>query len=214
MNSAPLSPKVAKKRETILAVSLATFCHEGFAGTDVQVIADKAHVGKGTVYRHFGNKEQLFLATANYCQQQIALFVIEELGGETLANQLAADLGAVEALRRIATAVAKFYEQTPEAVEIMTQERAQFRESVVPTHLMFRAERREGIDQVIEEAISKGEMRAVDVKQATDAYADLIYGSVLNGCLAGGQRQLVERVNAAIEIFLAGLANPATTRKV
>ena len=34
----------------------------GFRGTDVQVIADRAGVGKGTVYRYFRNKEDLFWA--------------------------------------------------------------------------------------------------------------------------------------------------------
>ena len=50
------------RRALILRHAIATFAHGGFRNTDVQVIADRAGVGKGTVYRHFGSKEELFWA--------------------------------------------------------------------------------------------------------------------------------------------------------
>src|SRR5690606_39125367 len=106
MTTQARSPKVAKKRSDILAQSLKVFAKEGFGGTDVQVIADLAGVGKGTVYRHFGNKEQLFLATAQYCLDMLGEFVAEQLGGEEALTKLSQEVGAIETLRRLASAVA------------------------------------------------------------------------------------------------------------
>lgn len=200
-----LSPKLQKKRQDILANSLKVFAKEGFGGTDVQVIADLASVGKGTVYRHFGNKEQLFLATAKHCLEMLAAFVLEELGGEEDSELLPQEVGAIETLRRVASAIALYYQRTPQAVEIMIQERAEFRETVFPTHLMHRAENRSGVDELIKAAVKSGEMRKVDPTVATNAYADLIYGSVISGCLEGGKSKLVQRVDAAMDIFLNGL---------
>lgn len=208
-----LSPKLQKKRKLILANSLRVFAKEGFGGTDVQVIADLASVGKGTVYRHFGNKQQLFLATAKYCLEQLGEFVLAELGGEQAAEHLPSEVGARETLRRIASAVALFYQRNPQAVEIMIQERAEFRETVFPTHLMHRAETRSGVDQLIESAIASGEFRKVDATSATNAYADLIYGSAISGVLEGGRSNLVSRIDAAMNIFLDGLIQPAKTAK-
>lgn len=201
-----LSLKLAKKRKDILSNSLKVFAKEGFGGTDVQVIADLAGVGKGTVYRHFGNKDQLFLATAKYCLELLGEFVVKQLGGDQAAKMLPTEVGAIETLRRVAAAVALFYQRAPQAVEIMIQERAEFRETVFPTHLMHRAATRSGVDELIESAIRLGEIRKMDIKVATNAYADLIYGSVINGCLEGGRTRLVARVNAAMDIFLQGLA--------
>lgn len=47
------------KREAILEASLALFAERGFHGTSVALIAEKAHVGAGTIYRYFKDKEVL-----------------------------------------------------------------------------------------------------------------------------------------------------------
>jgi len=47
------------KRERILAAALALFAERGFHGTAVPLIADKAGVGAGTLYRYFASKEKL-----------------------------------------------------------------------------------------------------------------------------------------------------------
>lgn len=100
------SLKTQKTRAKILSVSLKVFAREGFGNADVQVIADLAGVGKGTVYRHFGNKEQLFLATAKYSLEQVAQFVTAKLGGETQAEALCHQQGAASLLRVVAEACA------------------------------------------------------------------------------------------------------------
>ena len=51
------------KRQAILDQAIHTFAEVGFGRADVQVIADRAGVGKGTVYRYFKSKEDLFWAT-------------------------------------------------------------------------------------------------------------------------------------------------------
>ena len=188
MENAELSPKVAKKRRDILTISLKVFAKEGFRNTDVQVIADLAKVGKGTVYRHFGNKEQLFLATAKFCLEQLGQFVEKQIGGEEQLPSLIEEIGTTELLRRIARSCAEYYQKNPQAVEIMI------------------------LDDVIREAMANGELREFDVTQVTNAYGDLIYGSVVNGCLEGGKNRLVERVDSAVELFLTGLVVPESSR--
>ena len=207
------SPKVQQKRKDILGNSLKVFAREGFGGTDVQVVADLAGVGKGTVYRHFGNKRELFLATAQHCLDMLSVFVVKQLGGQEASEQLPANVGAIETLRRVASATALYYQRTPQAVEIMIQERAEFRETVFPTHLMHRAENRSGVDDLIKAAVEAGEIREVDPSAATNAYADLIYGSIISGCLEGGKSKLVARVDSAMEIFLTGLVVADLTKK-
>ena len=50
------------KRDHVLEHAIEVFAAQGFRRADVQVIADNAAVGKGTVYRYFGSKEDLFWA--------------------------------------------------------------------------------------------------------------------------------------------------------
>src|SRR5690606_30969686 len=110
-----------------------------------------------------------------------------------------------ELLRRIAIASAEYYQRNPQAVEIMLQERAEFRESVFPTHLMFRAEGRGGLERLLRGAVERGELRGVDVAPINNAFADLIHGTIVNGVLEGSKARLVERITIAIDIFLNGL---------
>lgn len=197
--------KTQEKYRKILGIALEVFAKEGFRNTDVQVIADLANVGKGTIYRYFGNKEQLFLATARHSLQQAGEYMKKEVVGSEDPLVLPKKIGTLAVLRRIAIAYAKFYQNQPAAVEIMIQERSEFRESVYPSHLMHRAETREGLDQLLEVAVERGEIHKVEPKQVTNAFADLLYGSVVNGCLEGTKTKLVPRVEAAVDLFLYGL---------
>lgn len=49
-------------RERILETAWSLFASEGYAEVSMQTIADAAKVNKATLYHHFGDKEQLFVA--------------------------------------------------------------------------------------------------------------------------------------------------------
>ena len=53
-------PKTSDTREKILTAALEVFSAKGFHGTTVDEIAERAELGKGTVYRHFHSKKGLF----------------------------------------------------------------------------------------------------------------------------------------------------------
>ena len=52
----------ARKRATILSAGRALFLSNGYQGTSVDQIAASAEVSKQTVYKHFGDKQELLLA--------------------------------------------------------------------------------------------------------------------------------------------------------
>lgn len=53
------SPDPSGKREAILDAALDLFAERGFHGTAVPLVAERAKVGAGTVYRYFESKEAL-----------------------------------------------------------------------------------------------------------------------------------------------------------
>lgn len=188
--------RILQKREVILGTALKIFGRQGYADTDVQVIADLAGVGKGTVYRHFGNKQELFLATARHSQ---------EMMGEFIRSRVNEDVPTTQALREVAVAYAQYFELHPESVEIMLQERATFRMEVFPTHLMYRAETRGEFEEYLQQAVDRGELLEINVVDITNAFSDLLYGTVVNGCLEGSKGHLLQRVERAFDIFLQGI---------
>ena len=60
--SDPRRKRQAEKRTALLEAATVVFLAEGYAGTSMQAVADRAGVSKMTLYRHFKDKEELFLA--------------------------------------------------------------------------------------------------------------------------------------------------------
>ena len=108
-----------RRRAEILDAATHVFSKHGFAAADVQEIADKIGVGKGTVYRYFPSKEELFLAAVDHGMRQ-------------LKNAVDATVACVEPpLARIAEGIRAyltFFDEHPEVVELLIHERAHFRD--------------------------------------------------------------------------------------
>ncbi|WNG24026.1 TetR/AcrR family transcriptional regulator [Cystobacter fuscus] len=55
------APQVPEKEEAILQAMLALVAEHGFHGTSTDMIASRAGVGAGTIYRYFATKDELVL---------------------------------------------------------------------------------------------------------------------------------------------------------
>lgn len=93
---APRKPRAdaVRNRERVLEAAKAVFS-EGGAETGLEAVARRAGVGIGTLYRHFPTREALYEAV--YRRE------VEHLAG--LAQELAASLAPLEALRRFVEAL-------------------------------------------------------------------------------------------------------------
>ena len=70
---------------------------------------------------------------------------------------------------------------------------------------MYRAETRGEFEAYLQLAVDRGELPPVDVVEFTNAFSDLLFGTVVNGCLEGSKGHLIQRVERAFEIFLLGV---------
>lgn len=64
-------PRGLKRREEIAGVAERVFLERGFTEATMQLIADRAGASKETLYRHFGNKDELFAEIVRRCASQI-----------------------------------------------------------------------------------------------------------------------------------------------
>lgn len=61
-SDAPRGPRAERKRRDILRAAREVFLSDGYAGASITEVAARADASKVTVYRHFGDKERLFVA--------------------------------------------------------------------------------------------------------------------------------------------------------
>jgi AcrR family transcriptional regulator len=188
------------KRLAILDEAIRAFAELGFRRADVQVIADRAGVGKGTVYRYFRSKEDLFWATTLELLGRMDRYAFGAAEGVD---------GACAKLRAAALAHADFFEANPQYLQLLIQERAEFPESHPQSHHDQHEKMLQRMSVILGDGIESGELRPVDTRQTTLAIGCVLFGTAM---VAGR----VEAVNLkkmteyAIDIFLRGIRNDAT----
>ena len=193
----PIDPELAdRRRNEILDVAIRVFAKSGFAGTDVQVIADEVGVGKGTVYRYFATKEDLFLASADAGMTQLQNSIFAAVDGVE---------DDIEFILTACDAYVRFFQKRPELVEILIQERARFRDAIPSTHLVYREKNRGVFEERLQRAIDAGVLRQVSARDLATSLANLLYGTVVCGCLEGSTKDLLRTAQAAVDMFLKGV---------
>jgi len=71
------TPRQQERQQRMLEAALSEFCRTGFHKANVDEIARIASVGKGTLYRHYENKEGLFLSVFEMVIQRLQEFIHE-----------------------------------------------------------------------------------------------------------------------------------------
>src|SRR6186997_1247836 len=108
----PDSPRSERsdKRAAILEAALHLFVERGFHGTAVPLVAEKAGVGAGTIYRYFQNKEAL--VNALYRQWKGALV-------ESLLSDFPVGRPAREQFSHVWRCMMSFARQNPQALQFL-----------------------------------------------------------------------------------------------
>ena len=185
-----------RRRAEILDTATAVFAENGFAAADVQEIANKTGVGKGTVYRYFPSKEELFLAAVDHGMRNLKLAVD------------AAAASAKQPLDRIAEGVLAyltFFDERPEIVELLVQERANFRDRQRPTYFVHREANMRPWQDLYGELIRSGTFREVPVDRIADVISDLLYGMMFTNYFAGRKASPASQCKDALDILFHGL---------
>lgn len=81
------SGETAPKRDAILEAALDLFSERGFYGTAVPLIAERARVGAGTLYRYFDSKEALVNALYRHWKARLARAVTDSLPADAPPQQ-------------------------------------------------------------------------------------------------------------------------------
>jgi AcrR family transcriptional regulator len=70
--------RTTDKREASLAAAVALFAERGFHGTAVPLVAEKAGVGAGTIYRYFESKEALVNALFQHWKERVGKAILSD----------------------------------------------------------------------------------------------------------------------------------------
>lgn len=196
----PIDPTLQARRcEQILCAASSYFAKEGYAEADLDVLAARLGIGKGTLYRYFPKKRALFVAAVERSLARLRAHVREAVGGEPR------DL---DGLRRAVRAHLGFYAAHPDLVELMLIERAEFhhegaslffqgrQQALVPWHRLFRR------------LIRAGVLRPMPVETMTTAISNFLYGALITHLLGNRTSSLSAQAEILIDVLLHGITVP------
>lgn len=189
----------AERCEQILAAAVTVFAEQGFRCTEVQQIADVAGVGKGTVYRFYPTKNELFQAAVEDVMQRLTARV-------DAAVRLIDD--PLEHLRQGFKAYMAFFQAHPEAIELFVHESAEFRRVGQPRYFAYSDMRRQAWIDVYQQLIDSGRCRISDPQQMLDVIGNLAYGSVLVNRISGRNESLDDIADQLLDMILFGVMKP------
>jgi AcrR family transcriptional regulator len=193
----------ASREQQILDAAAKLFAAHGYSETDTQLLAEKLRVGKGTLYRYFPSKQELFLAAVDRVMQKLRQAIDSSIQG------------IHDPLDRVAEAVRAclaFFEEHPEFVELLIQERAQFKDRKKPTYFEHREAHVERWRNLYRGLIAEGRIRDVPVERITDVMSDLIYGNMFTNYFAGQRKPFEEQARDIIDIVYNGILSEQERR--
>ena len=194
----------ARRREQILEAAARLFAKHGYADADTQLLAEELGVGKGTIYRYFPSKENVFLAAADRVMRM-------------LCDQVDASIAGIEdPLDRIAMAIRSylaFFSQHPQFVELLMQERAQFKDRKKPTYFQHREARVEQWRALYRGLIAEGRIRDMPVERITDVMSDLVYGTMFTNYFTGQRKPFEAQAQDILDVVFYGILSEPERRR-
>src|SRR5947209_7046514 len=194
----------ARRREQILETAAKLFAKHGYADADTQLLAEELGVGKGTIYRYFPSKQDVFLAAADRVMRMLS------------AQVDASVQGIEDPLDRIAAAIRSylgFFAEHPEYVELLMQERAQFKDRKKPTYFAHRERNIERWHDLYRSLIAEGRVRDMPVERITNVISDLLYGTIFTNFFAGRRQPHVGQAREITDVFFQGILTDAERQR-
>lgn len=187
----------ARRRAEILGSASKLFAEHGYAGTDLQWIADDLSLSKGTLYRYFRSKRELFFATVDQEVQELRKSVT------AAAASGPNPLGMIAAAVR---AYLEFFASNPDAVELLLQERASFKERDGSSIAGYRADMLERWGSMFDLLKSEGYLRPLPTEQLVDLLSHILYGTIFTNYLSDAKSRFEEQAAMIIDVLLHGAA--------
>lgn len=185
-----------RRREEIFCAAARVFAKLGYRNTEVQAIADASGMSKGTIYRYFESKEQLFFATVDRGMQLLQEHISkanEHLppGFERMSVSIRAYLA--------------FFDSHPQIIELLIQERAEFRDRKKPTYFEYRDATVDHRRKTVKQMIAEGIFRDMPVDRILNVLDDLLYGVIFTNYFRGRSKSLEAQAEDILDVMKRGV---------
>lgn len=193
------------RQEEILDSAAHLFAESGYHEADIQVLADRLGVGKGTIYRYFSSKEELFLAAVDRAMRRLKMAVDEKIEN------------VLEPLERLSLAIhayLSFFSHQPDAVELLILERAAFKDRTTSTYFQHRDASLGPWRDLFQKLIAEGKCRDIPVERIISVLSDLLYGTMFTNHFTGRRSTFEAQANDILDVLFNGILTAPEQQRI
>lgn len=186
----------ARRRSEILVEAARLFARRGYPNTDLEMVARRLGVAKGTIYHYFRTKRTLFFAAVDDGMRRL---------GEVIDAAVADRDDPLERLAHGAYAYLKFFDDHPEIVELLVQERAEFKDRRRSSYFEHQDAYLEPWRRLHSSMIETGRFRSMPVERIVAVFSDQVYGAMFTHYFTGSTRSIAAQLEDILDVLLGGI---------
>lgn len=193
-----------RRCDEILDAAATLFAASGYSETTTEMLAEKLGVGKGTIYRYFPTKRDLFLGACDRLMRRLL---------DTIEQSVAAIEDPLDKIAQAIRVYLDYFAEHPEFVELLIQERAQFKDRKKPTYFEHQEANIERHRQFFRELVAAGRVRDIDVDRIDEVMGDLVYGTMFTNYFTGRRRSAADQAHDILDIVFHGILSESERKR-
>ena len=192
------------RQKQILDVAAEVFSKNGYAHTQVDEIAKLAGLGKGTVYRYFKNKKQLFLSVGQRGMDRLK---------DTILAEIEKEKDPIKRIERAIRTYLAFFEANSNLARILMEEQSEFKKKVQKRYFEHYYGHINNIREIFKSAIAQGLVKDVDIDNAISVLTSILNGLIYMWQVEGMRYLLSSKIPMVLEIFFTGIMKDEKRKK-
>ena len=203
-DKAKIKQLVEQRRGEILDAASIVFAKHGFARTTIDQIANKAGLGKGTVYQYFKSKKELFLLVGRNGMDKLRDVVFEGIEKEE------------DPIRQIETAIKaylSFFQDNSNLAGILMHEQGEFKRETQKRYFEHYYGHIDIMRKIFKTAIKQGLFEDIDVENSNYVLISMLNGLVYMWQAEGMKYSLTDKIPMVLRIFFTGVMKDGKRRQ-
>lgn len=185
-----------KRQREIIEIASNIFAKHGYHLTDLEVVAAKLGIGKGTIYRYFPSKEKLFTAVMEHFMHKLADKI--RISIKNIQNPL-------ERLKAIIRNHMDFFDSNFQLIELLIHYRSEYKDKFKSIFLKHYAENATKTEALIKECIDEKLMKNIPPRATTNILMDIFDGMIFSTFLSGDKKTFRKKGKYLEEVFINNL---------
>lgn len=186
---------IDQRRGRILIAAQEVFAEHGFRSADVKTIAERAGVGKATIYKFFDSKEALLLTIVEENLNHIR---------DIALKQLISNKPPLERLRGVCVDIARFLSGNREFSRVLIQEAGEFAGDIQRQHFSLMEQYLPLAEIFFNEMRKEGYFTALDTRATMQLMVNVLIGTTYSWALTGSG-DIEEQALLYMDVLVKGL---------